>query len=348
MSTHATGRGAALHIAQALSQLGVSRALVPAFAPEGLIAPLIQSGLKCEFYRLDSHLSPDLASVDRILRAPGGRAVVAVIHFFGFLKVSNELRGICEAAGALILEDCAQALLSRDENGLAFSERATLSLFSLNKFLPVCEGATAFSMTKEVQLGIEDDIRPTLPEEAMSSYSAHLNAVARLAQSQNTSLKDLGDSMAEIEATYERYYSHLHPRIVDRRLSDFQRSTPFPAFNYLAIAYARRRNAELLYEAVDWTRWESTEPLMHPGVIPFAIPLRVRPDRRDAIMRVMLEEGVWLGRMQNKWDFIPSESREDFQVEASFIAGHVLVPVGEWIGADEIVNMARALNLAAI
>jgi dTDP-4-amino-4,6-dideoxygalactose transaminase len=285
--------------------------------------------------------------VDHLLATSGERAAVAVIHYFGFPKVSPALRRLCEGHGAILIEDFAQAPFSRDASDRPLSDEAPLSVFSLNKFLPVTEGAAAFSNASEVSLQIFEDSRGTFPPDATSSYNEHLRAVARLVESTSDDPGFLTSAMTSIGDTYESYYRHIHPGVTDWRSSDCVGGNLIPSFDYTSMVSRRRMNAELLYASIAWDNWHLGEPTLTSGVVPFAIPILVPREDRDSIVRSLLGSGVWLAVLQEKWNFIPAGRESEFPIETEWLQSHVLAPVGEWIPADRIQDMGLALNRAA-
>jgi dTDP-4-amino-4,6-dideoxygalactose transaminase len=64
---------------------------------------------------------------------------VLVTHFFGFAQPVAEIRVICDRWGALLVEDCAHALLSEDAVG-PLGRVGDAAVFSLRKTLPLPNG----------------------------------------------------------------------------------------------------------------------------------------------------------------------------------------------------------------
>ena len=124
-------------LAEALKLSGAAggRVLLPAFVCRDLLASVAAAGAEPAFYSV----GPDLAPDEDSSRWPDARAVLAV-DFFGFPQDLAPFEAYARRAGALLVEDAAHALFSRDSRGRLLGTRAPLGILSLRKSLPLPNG----------------------------------------------------------------------------------------------------------------------------------------------------------------------------------------------------------------
>lgn len=181
----ATGRSLLAHM---LVRWKPSAVLMPAYVPEGVILPFKAAGIPIRFYKLHRDLRPDHDTV-RALICRG--ALLIVIHYFGKRTATQELRTICDKAGAALLEDCAHCVPP-----LTLAPDADLILFSYNKVIPVTDGAVLKSRHPEIDVALDYEPPLMLPGPALEAYDRHLRANEEA-------------EWEESAAAYEDYYAAM-------------------------------------------------------------------------------------------------------------------------------------------
>mgnify|MGYP001576704093 CR=1 FL=1 len=162
----ATGRSAINHLIHIAMPKAV---LMPAYVPEGVIIPFQRLKVPIKFYKLREDLRPDLDHLQKLI-AKGD--MVVVIHYFGYLTETGALREIISNANGLLFEDCVHAAFAKAPD-------ADVALWSMNKFLPVVDGAIMRSRRRSIDVSCRDF--PPLPPLVMAAYHKHLDLNARLA-----------------------------------------------------------------------------------------------------------------------------------------------------------------------
>lgn len=338
----ATGRSALLHLIQRLPPSCAKAVLLPAYVAEGVIQPFRAAGFEIVFYRLQPDLSPDAEDVAALLRQAGGQAVVVLVHYFGFSVRSEVLASVLARHDAIVVDDLAHAPFTRADDKRLLGEAADLALYSLNKFLPVVDGAILFSRRADIDVALDEPVLPELPENAQAAYRSHLHAAEELvacgdpAQARQW-LQTLGES-------YERYYAVINTDLAPHAQSAASRQVE-AAFPYRQLIEQRQANSRILYQGLKSDAFALVYPALPPGVAPFCIPARVPAARRDEILEQLFARGIVLSTLQDKWDFIPEGRQAHFTVEAAFLQEHVLIPVSEFISADAMWYMVEQLNL---
>lgn len=337
----ATGRSALFHLIQRLPQPHAATVLLPSYVAEGVIQPFLTAGFTVLFYRLQPDLSPIIEEMATLLEQVHGVSVVVLIHYFGFPARSPELSSMLSRYHPVVVDDCAHAPFTTTPDGRPLAENADIALYSLNKFLPVVDGAVLISNRSNIDLSLDDGTLAELPDEAQQAYQNHLQAGRDLFNSDDpTQAKCFLEKFGEF---YERYYA-----IMNADLSPFRQSARSRyvegAFPYNWLTKRRLLNSKIIYEELRSTVFSLVYPTLPQGVVPWCIPARVPAQRRTEILDCLFDQGILLSTLQDKWDFVPAGRRDYYAVEATFLDEHVLIPISEFITAASMRNMVERLN----
>jgi hypothetical protein len=109
---------------------------LPALICREVLSALYAVGAKPVFYPVGRRLTLDLPPAT----VPPAMAILAV-NYFGFAQSLAPFQEYCNRTGAVLIEDNAHGLFSRDEQGALLGSRGDLGLFSLRKTIPVPEGS---------------------------------------------------------------------------------------------------------------------------------------------------------------------------------------------------------------
>ena len=340
----ATGRSALLHLVQCLPSSCAKTVLLPAYVAEGVIQPFRASGFKIVFYRLQPDLHPDVDDVAALLQQAGAQAVMVLIHYFGFSARSEALSSVLSRHDAIVVDDLAHAPFTVVDGSL-LGEGADLVLYSLNKFLPVVDGAILLSRRADIDVAIDEAALPELPNGAQAAYRDHLQAAAELAACNDPAqARQALQVLQVLGATYERYYAVINGDLSPHCQSAASRQAE-ASFPYRQLIEQRQANSRILYLGLKSDAFTLVYPTLPAGVVPFCVPARVAAERRDEILERLFARGILLSTLQDKWDFIPAERQEHFAVESAFLREHVLIPVSEFISADAMWYIVEQLNL---
>jgi len=337
----ATGRSALFHFIQRLEYPYAETVLLPSYVAEGVIQPFITAGSRVIFYQLESDLTPDAKDLGLLLGEVKGKVVIVLIHYFGFSARSSELSSVLEQYQPVVIDDCAHALFTTTADGIPLAENAEIFLYSLNKFLPVTDGAILGSNRSDVNLDLEEEILTELSMDALQEFQQHLQACLELhkcSDGENAKyyLKILGEH-------YQSYYDIINSDLSPFRQSMHSRQIE-ETYPYDWLVKGRLINSRIVYSELKSGVFTLVYPTLIPGVVPWCIPARVPANRRDEIISALFEDNILLSTLQDKWDFIPREQSHRFTIEINFIEEHVLIPISEFISADSIRNMVKRLN----
>jgi hypothetical protein len=337
----ASGRSALLHMIGRLPPEHCRTVLLPCYIAEGVIQPFLQAGFRLLFYRLRTDLTPMVEDIESLLERTPAAPVVVVVHYFGFPARSAMLEATLSHYGAVVVEDFAHAPFAVTDSGVPLAESAQIALFSLNKFLPVTDGAVLISNRADIDLSLNDDTLAELSDPVQTAYAEHLRAARELFESTEPgsariALQALGDA-------YERYYSVINTDLRPCRQSTRSRCVE-EGFAFDVLIERRRMNSRILYDHLASPTLSLVHATLPATVVPFCIPARVRPGTRARILDRLFEQGTMLSTLQDKWDFVPRHEGARYAVEAAFLQEHVLIPVSEFISAAAMRAMCTQLN----
>lgn len=337
----ATGRSALFHLIKRIPEPYVSTVLLPAYIAEGVILPFLTAGLTVRFYRINNDLSPRAEDVNALLEQVNGAALFVLIHYFGFPARSLELSAVLNRYRPIVVEDCAHAMFTTMPDGQPLSQNADFTLYSLNKFLPVVDGAILLSRRPDIDLSIDENSLPELPVEVEKAYQSHLQAGRDLFNCNEPTQANC--FLGKLGSFYEQYYT-----VINADLSPFRQSARSRCiednFPYDSLVKQRLLNSHILYEELKSPVFSLVHQKMPLGVVPWCIPAGVPADRRTEIINSLFANGILLSTLRDKWDFIPAERSDYFEFESKFLDEHVLIPVSEFITADSMRLMVEQLN----
>ncbi len=146
------------------------RVLLPSFVCRDLLSAVAAAGAEPAFYGVRPDLSPD----EDQTRWPDARAVLAV-DYFGWPQDLAPFQAYARRCGAVVIEDAAHALFSRDASGRLLGTRAPLGLLSLRKSLPLPNGGALVA----ADFALAARLPAQVPFEALPGRRPALKAAAR-------------------------------------------------------------------------------------------------------------------------------------------------------------------------
>jgi len=337
----ATGRSAIFHILGRLPSAEYKTVLLPSYLAEGIIKPFILAGFSVQFYQLELNLSPSIANLEHLLEAIDGRAVVVLIHYFGFPACSGEIRLSLSRFNPIFFDDFAHALFSASPDGEPLFKGSEIALFSLNKFLPVTDGAILLSMRSDIDISLNEEMLLELPLQAQKAYQSHLHAGKQLFEAVDG--RHAISALEKIRNNYEIYYSIINADLSPHRqsVSSKKIETSFP---YDQLIQSRVNNSRIVYDDLKSDKFTLLHQSLPIGVVPWCVPARVPSELRLEIIENLFKKGILLSTLVDKWNFIPQEKGAHFSVETLFLKEHVLIPVSEFIKPSEMHQMMKAIN----
>ncbi len=327
------GRGA-LHLAARVLGLEGREVLVPAYHHGVEVDALLSAGAHPAFYAVGRRWTVDLEDLERRI-GPRTRGLL-LTHFAGFPGPATQLRALADRHGLVLLEDCAQALLSVDGD-CPVGATGDAAIFSLRKTLPVPHGgALVFNGHRGYQL-------PALARPAPGPTLRGL--WARLLLRGEFRLPNQGGVLRRLGQWFSGHFRTGRRPEGARRFAREQLELGLsPLVQRIAQAHElawvverRRRNFFHLLGALRGV----TPPLVSElpsGVCPLFYPLWV-PDRDEALARLRAENV----EAKEGWrSFHPRCDGAEFP-DATRLRQHVLeLPCHQDLGPAHVAHVARA------
>lgn len=279
---------AALHVAGVTAGDVV---LMPGFICRELLSAIHSIGARIEYYPVDAALG--LANDPAAL--PAAKVIVAV-DYFGFAQNLAPFHEYCMRTGALLIEDNAHGLFSRDSGRNVLGTRGDLGIFSIRKTLTTPDGAAMIVNNTAYAAKLP----PQIPFSYLAPASTfrgkqRLRKLARL----------LGPSPARMATTLTRLYRRLRtghaippssphsetqlpgtgtPSAI---LRDVMRNTNVDA------EIARRRDLyHLLPSLLDPRTFPPLFPHLPPDTVPYGYPFIANPDSAVSAGKLLSRHGL--------------------------------------------------------
>jgi hypothetical protein len=263
---YAYGRQA---LAEALSLANVAgkTVLLPAFICREALAAVAAAGARPAFYGVKKDLTPK----EEPQRWPDAAAVLAV-DYFGWPQDLTPFEAYARRTSAVVIEDAAHALFSRDESGRLLGLRAPLGILSPRKTLPLPNGGTLVASDRD----LAGRLPPQASFEPAPGRRAALKAAAR------PILALVGAKIAHSTLSAWRAARAKTPEGAALE-QEMPKDAPCPELGRAivcgdpSIEVSRRRGLWMFCrELSDTIGAESVFPSLPDGVAPYAFAFRAR------------------------------------------------------------------------
>lgn len=339
--TVSTGRAALKFLFQRASWTYNHTILIPAYLPEGIIRPIIASGIKIRFYKLDNHLFPNLEDLNFQVRTDNSICACIVIHPLGFEAPIDAIKDILMPYHIICIEDCAQGLFSHYQSGGQFGKKGDCALVSLNKFLPVPDGAVLLSHLESINLEAPEMNQILENTQAIKYYMDHLAINSDIYDSLDfTSACEMMEASAH---AYDRYYDAINTDLSFRQMSDISVKI-LNNIDYNLFIANRRRNCCFLYSSIDNHLIKFLFNDYSDNIIPMAVPVIVPKEKRKKWLDELQKQGIFLATLIERWNYVPENQKAHFSVEVQYMESHVLIPINEFLSEQQMEYLVMALN----
>lgn len=266
------------------------RVLLPEYICRDVLSSAAAAGARTVFYPV----GPDLRPAAPPEKWPEAKAVIAV-NYFGFPQDLSPFRAYCRLQGAVLIEDNAHGLFSRNKAGRALGARADLGILSLRKSLPIRTGAALIIPPGKTdwELAPQETFVPDV-----SFHWRMKGAVRALARS----LGPRGALRALSTFRAARGFKTGHRRPPTDPMSESELPEPASPGGVLAAPLTvadparetlRRRSLyELVGEHLEKAGFKPVFPSLPEGTVPYAFPFKCSPKHRGEAQRLLRDLGL--------------------------------------------------------
>jgi dTDP-4-amino-4,6-dideoxygalactose transaminase len=288
---------------EGLKALGLKKGgsvLVPSFICRDVLGPFNELGMKVVFFDLNESLNPIL-SVDQL---PAAHAILAV-HYFGLETNLSFYKNYCTKHSAILIEDNAHGLFSRDSNAKLLGHSGEMGIISVRKSLPVTNGALLIinkscSIDKKdvievssSRLRIKNALRPLVAKLGIRFLLTLTNIKRKIR-------KILKGSEFPVSGNEDEFVVPMLPNSID--LDKY--------FLEVDIAKEIKRRRDLFKEILEILSQEKIRPLrtqLHSYEVPYVFPFFCELENTEKVKSRLLSQGL---EMIN-WPALPTKIMEN-------------------------------------
>jgi dTDP-4-amino-4,6-dideoxygalactose transaminase len=317
--------------------------LVPDYNSGNEILALRAAGATLHFYRVDRHMQPDLAEIERLCDTHHPE-VLYVIHYLGWPQPVAAMKRICTDRAMLMVEDCALSLLSQP-GGEPLGSHGDWSIFCLYKTVPVPNGALLVENTLPLASLDRLQLRHAggfsvlgrVAELMVQRLRARVNGIGTAVQSakravgraagaldvDRSKVGDLGFNLGDVDLAMSRTSARLLQR-----------------FDFEAIRSKRIANYHALSNALGGAI-NPVHSSLPDGACPLVLPIIV--DDKPAAARALRAHGIDALEFWNTGADAPATESEHVR----HLRAHVLgVPIHQDVSARQLAYMAEHFTAA--
>jgi len=353
------GRNAVWQAVRILGLKPGDEVLVPAYNCGSEIDPLLHHGLTIVPYRVSRSTQIDIKDI--LSRVNRRTRAVYVTHYFGFPQRLEEIVHFCRERGLFLVEDCALALFSQDNDGFV-GRLGDVAVFSFRKTLPVPDGGAVvinnpnFKIVSPLE---QPTIAPVLAALVTSlgrsaerwshiefdgvkrSYRWIQSGINRLhkrkrhftAQGKSVMVRGVGRASLGIHDHYDPGISWLGMSAISKRI--------LGNVDPREVAVKRRQNFQYLLPTIEEVR--GIEPLFRRlpnGVCPTAFP--VLCENRSELCRKLNER--WISAIEWWSGYHPSIRWDEFP-EGVYLKDHLIaLPVHHGLNVEDMAYIGACVR----
>jgi dTDP-4-amino-4,6-dideoxygalactose transaminase len=334
-------RNGIYHLFRALRPGAGETVLVPDYHSGNEVSAMLATGASLAYYPIRRDFQPDLEALFGLVQRLSVRAIY-VIHYLGWPQPVEEIRALCRERGAILVEDCALALLS-ETGGVPLGGFGDYSIFCLYKTLPVPNGGLLLQNCQALpeigQLALKPSpaasvlgrsaelllealrTRSDRIGGALFSVKRRIGSAMRAARVPQVMVGDIGWNPDHVNLGMSRICAALLRRL-----------------NYEVIREKRRNNFLLLAQMLEG-RVEFVRTDLPAGVCPLFFPILVRD--KHATAQALWDRGI--GAVEF-WNYGHPHAKSHTGAEARFLRDHVLeLPIHQGLSSRHVAYIAEQL-----
>ncbi len=335
LSYFASGREGLVALIKALG-LGGKKILIPAYVPEGIIAPFQIHGCEIFMYDLKPDLSPDYSQFESILKQEN-ISLAVVIHYFGILMPIQEGQKLCSQYHSILVEDLAHLLAGPESPA---GKTGDVVLFSLPKIIGLPDGAPILIRNGLIQAGTlkyDFDFRWIyyVFEQILRLFVVNVTDMRFFPVWIKVKAEQIFGMLFNSYNTLMSYFHHpnrmsmISKKLLER--TDFEKIIE-------NRAYAFKR----LHEELKNSKFEKLDIKTIEKHAYFGYPIMVK--NREDFLNAMQKRGIKLMTLHYKWSFFKESQKSQYPNAYNFMNHHVIFPVCDHLDQEDVKEVIRIAN----
>jgi|MDTB01.3.fsa_nt_gb dTDP-4-amino-4,6-dideoxygalactose transaminase len=314
--------------------------LTPIYAPEGILDPIKYNKIKILHYKLDKQLYPNIKDIKKIVKKYKNEIkLFVVIHNMGFISPIDPIKKVLNKFNIPILEDCAQANFCKNNAGKHLDTTGNYLLYSLNKFIPVTDGAFLYGKYKIIkEINKEKKIKL---DNSIKYYSKHLFYNKNISKIKYSN--KFYETIKKSEKEYDKYYSKIKNNF---ELKEISKKTKVYLNNYNFNNLIKKRiyNTSYIYKKLNNKNLKLFYRRHNKKIVPMAIPLIANKNRNELIKK-LLENNIFPSIQSSRWNNLSIKKyKNNFKNEFNYLNKHLLITVDEKLLKKDLKKILNILN----
>ena len=317
-----SGRGSFEFILQSLDFKEGECVLVPAIIAHGIILPLKRKKIPYILYSCDRDLNPNINDIDKKILHNKVKLIV-IVHYFGFPKDNPELFDNLRKRNIIILEDCAQAFLSRYDDGIPLGKKGDIALFSIPKFIPSLDASFIIYNNSKIRPQTINYHKSIFHYFSLGFYHLYL----KIKKIQSLLPMGIINSILDLvsKGIYFFYYKLICLQRNPVKVSGYS-TRLIKEFDFEKYRQIRIENSRKIFKALQ----DSGADLISKSLNDYCITgIPVRSKLRSQIINKFRWNNIELLTYIKLWNFIPKKDENLFPSEINFQQSHFLIPISE-------------------
>lgn len=316
------------------------KVLLPSYSPEGITAPFKKNRIEIIYYKLNKNLEPDKNFIKKKIYNIKNIKLFVKIHNMGFYKNDKTLLKILKLNKIFILEDLAQSCSTQNIKINKFDYGKSFYLFSLNKILPVTDGAFLTSNNSDIvnTINLKKRLKPNY--KSISYYSKHINNNNKIADS--LSISRVRNYINKSNEYYDKYYKLIKNDFALREISTNTLNILL-RIDMNNLFKQRIENYDFLVSQIKSSKFQLLKDT-NSSIAPMALPLIVKGSRLK-LYNKLFKNYVLAAVQKDRWNFnYINLFKNTFKNEFNYINNHLLITVDEGYNKNDMNNIINILN----
>lgn len=314
--------------------------LLPSILPEGVLLPFKKRNIRYIFYEVNDQLEPEIGNLINLLNNNSVK-ILLVIHYFGKEVNIQTLRKSLPLKDTLIVEDCAHCFHSESQFGTNFvGYEGDITLYSLNKFLPIPDGSLIVFNNKELINRLSLNIRNQSFTVGIAFLFSWLSIFFKSLHVQMNGIWIM-DLFSKV--FYALYYKILCSLNKPFKISNYSKRI-ITSFYLQQWSFERNKNFIIINDELS-NNFKRLITSNLKGITAPGFPIIFNNiDVKNEVKRLLKSKGIEVLSYKSRWFYKDKLISQKNTVTNKSFDGHLLLPINTYIDKKQLQLMISLLN----